>query len=375
MNTLNLSDNIVRLRRGKKLTQEQLADFVGVTKASVSKWETKQSMPDVMLLPRLAAFFDVTIDELLGYEPQLSKEQIQKIYCGFASDFAQKPFEEIMEQSQTLVKRYYSCYPFLFQISCLWLNHYMLAKDEVRQMEILGMASELCQHIISDCKDIAVWNDTVFLKATIDLQLGKNREVIETLEEILNPYRLSGQSDGLMIRAYWQVNEREKADSYTQISMFTHLLSMISNAVWHMMNHGDDFAVCQETIRRIDSVIEVFRVEKLHPNTAAVYQYQAAIVYCMHGKNSEAIERLRRYTEAVRYMLKNNNLIFHGDEYFNLIRRWYEQSELGVHAPRDKKVILDNALQGLEQPVFAVLKEDREFLHLKKVLSEKGGSL
>lgn len=375
MNTLNFSDNIVRLRRRKKLTQEQLADFMGVTKASVSKWETKQSLPDVLLLPKLAAFFDVTIDELLGYEPQLSKEQIRKTYCELAAGFAKKPFEEIMEQSQTLVKRYYSCYPFLFQISCLWLNHYMLAEKKERQLEILGMASQLCSHIISGCKDIAMCNDTVMLKATIDLQLGKTQEVIETLEEVLNPYRLSGQSDGLMIRAYYQANEREKADSFTQISMFTHLLSMISDAVWHVANHGDDLAVCEETIRRIDSVIEVFGVAKLHPNTVAIYHYQAAVVYCMHGKNREAVERLKRYTQTVRYLLKDDNLISHGDEYFNLVGGWYERSELGVNAPRDKKVIFDNAVQVLEQPVFAVLKEDREFQHLKRALSETGGNL
>ena len=51
MNALNLAENIIRLRHDKKITQEQLADFVGVTKASVSKWETKQSMPDILLLP------------------------------------------------------------------------------------------------------------------------------------------------------------------------------------------------------------------------------------------------------------------------------------------------------------------------------------
>ena len=60
MNALNLAENIIRLRHDKKITQEQLADFVGVTKASVSKWETKQSMPDILLLPQLTAFFDVT---------------------------------------------------------------------------------------------------------------------------------------------------------------------------------------------------------------------------------------------------------------------------------------------------------------------------
>ena len=74
MDNLNFSENLVKLRHEKKITQEQVADFIGITKASVSKWETKQSMPDILLLPELAAFFNVTIDQLLGYEPQLSKE-------------------------------------------------------------------------------------------------------------------------------------------------------------------------------------------------------------------------------------------------------------------------------------------------------------
>ena len=47
MNNLNFSDNIIKLRHNKKITQEQLADFIGVTKGSVSKWETGQSLPDI----------------------------------------------------------------------------------------------------------------------------------------------------------------------------------------------------------------------------------------------------------------------------------------------------------------------------------------
>ena len=69
MERLNLSDNIIRLRRERKITQEELADFLGVTKASVSKWENAQSVPDILLLLQLAAFFDITIDELIGYDP------------------------------------------------------------------------------------------------------------------------------------------------------------------------------------------------------------------------------------------------------------------------------------------------------------------
>jgi len=111
MDVLKISENIVRLRHEKKITQDELAEFLGVTKASVSKWETKQSFPDILLLPRLASYFDVTVDELLGYEPQLSREQIRCSYHSLAEDFAKKPFEEVMQESEALVRKYYSCYP------------------------------------------------------------------------------------------------------------------------------------------------------------------------------------------------------------------------------------------------------------------------
>ena len=113
MDTLNLAENLIRLRREKEVTQEEVASFIGVTKASVSKWETKQSLPDILLLPVLASYYGVTVDELLGYKPQLGKEQIQKIYHDLAAEFAEKPFEEVMDASRKLVKKYYSCYSFL----------------------------------------------------------------------------------------------------------------------------------------------------------------------------------------------------------------------------------------------------------------------
>ena len=66
MEELSLSKNVANLRKKKGVTQETLAEFIGVTKASVSKWETGQSMPDVLILPKLASFFDVSVDELLA---------------------------------------------------------------------------------------------------------------------------------------------------------------------------------------------------------------------------------------------------------------------------------------------------------------------
>ena len=66
---ITLGANINRMRKEAHLTQDDLASFLGVTKASVSKWETGQSYPDLELLPKIATYFDTTIDVLVGYEP------------------------------------------------------------------------------------------------------------------------------------------------------------------------------------------------------------------------------------------------------------------------------------------------------------------
>jgi len=53
-------------RRGRDLTQEELAQAIGISAQSVSKWERGDGYPDITLLPRIANYFGVTIDALLG---------------------------------------------------------------------------------------------------------------------------------------------------------------------------------------------------------------------------------------------------------------------------------------------------------------------
>ena len=53
-------------RKRLALTQEQLAEKLGVTAQAVSKWENDQSCPDIAMLPRLAEIFSISTDELLG---------------------------------------------------------------------------------------------------------------------------------------------------------------------------------------------------------------------------------------------------------------------------------------------------------------------
>lgn len=62
----HMGENIASLRRAAGLTQELLADRLGVTSQAVSKWERQLSCPDVSLLPAMAKVFGVGIDELFA---------------------------------------------------------------------------------------------------------------------------------------------------------------------------------------------------------------------------------------------------------------------------------------------------------------------
>lgn len=65
---MKLADNIARLRKERGMTQEALAELVGVSPQTISKWENAITWPDVALLPILADVFHVTIDALYGRE-------------------------------------------------------------------------------------------------------------------------------------------------------------------------------------------------------------------------------------------------------------------------------------------------------------------
>lgn len=67
---MNISDRIQTLRKAKGMSQEQLADAVGVSRQAVSKWESEQASPDLDKVVIMSELFDVTTDYILkGIEP------------------------------------------------------------------------------------------------------------------------------------------------------------------------------------------------------------------------------------------------------------------------------------------------------------------
>lgn len=91
---MELAKSIIRLRKQKGMTQEELGSILGVSTAAVSKWETENSIPDIYMLSELADFFQVTTDELLG-------RNICKVKVAIADDstFVREKTKQILVQN------------------------------------------------------------------------------------------------------------------------------------------------------------------------------------------------------------------------------------------------------------------------------------
>jgi len=76
---MNLGNNIKYFRNQRKMTQEELAELLGTTSKSVSRWEQSLTFPDITLLPYIANIFEITVDELLGVESIKQDEYLKEL--------------------------------------------------------------------------------------------------------------------------------------------------------------------------------------------------------------------------------------------------------------------------------------------------------
>ena len=94
------------MRLAKGLTQEQLAELLTISTAAVSKWETKNTYPDITMLFPLAEIFGVTVDELLGYAEAKAKAEVDKILAEYQRLYVEGRFAEGKELIVNARKKY-----------------------------------------------------------------------------------------------------------------------------------------------------------------------------------------------------------------------------------------------------------------------------
>lgn len=354
--SINIADNIARFRKEARLTQADLADFLGVTKASVSKWETGQSYPDIATLPKIATYFGISIDKLLGYEPQMTKEGIREAYERLRKAFAEEPFEQAHEKCQELVRDYYSCYPLLVQMAALYLNHLSLVEPP-KQQAFIEESIDLCRHIRENASSSATIKHAETIEACFLMASGNPQLATELLESTVE---IEMGADVLLAQAYAASGQPDKADETLQGTLFQSLaldLNRLSSmAMLHVGNPAKLAAIHQRAL----AIIDAFEFEKVFVNAAAIH-HAFAMAYLAGGDVDHALDCLDDYVRACR--LLDFPVRLHGDEFFDKADTWIENvNTTGTSAPRDEALIKRSMVDGVAaNPAFAPLADHPRF--------------
>lgn len=207
-NKLKIGEKIRLLRKKNDVTQDRLADHLGVTPQAVSRWESGICYPDMNALPLIADYFSVSIDELLCYNNAQKNARVQS-YIESAERLLDR--EKIVE-ALDLLREAMADIPSdaslqLETAGVLSLYADLLAETEGNKAEAniraaLSEAVSLCRHILDDCTDDHIRDETK--KTLCDMyahQLGDIEEAkkiasqlhsMSVSEEIITATMLTG---------------------------------------------------------------------------------------------------------------------------------------------------------------------------------------
>lgn len=357
MKEINIARTIVTKRREKGITQDDLANYIGVSKASVSKWETGQSYPDILLLPQLATFFNISIDALMGYEPQMEKTDIRKLHHSLSAAFASQPFDEVLEHCRDLTKEYFSCFPLLFQIGTLLTNYSTLPNDAAKTASVLLEAQELFRRVKTESDDLNLSKQALHMEAFCCLSLGQTQEMLALLEGPSEPIACI---EPLLATAYHLNGKIKEAKAVLQVGTYQYLLAILNTLLAYLSACMDEAERFTELYQRTLAITDIFQVKTLHPSIMMSFYMVAAQGNATLGNREEAIKLLEHYTDLVTGDIYPLHL--GGDAFFDLLDDWLDQSILITEAPRDEKTVRQSMVDAVTQnPAFAALGEERRF--------------
>ncbi|MBE6599574.1 MAG: helix-turn-helix domain-containing protein [Ruminococcaceae bacterium] len=178
---MNIGTNIYTLRKEKKITQAQLAEKLGVSEQSVSKWENNQCAPDVSLFPIMAEFFGVSIDRLFGYHMNSYADEVKAILK--AADDSMDTYKEIEILGEGLKK--YPNSPELktaLSFSLSMVNR--ISDSETERKEAVEKAIKLCMEVVDTCGDIKEVDNALNMLVRIYGEIGEHAKALDAIEKI-----------------------------------------------------------------------------------------------------------------------------------------------------------------------------------------------
>lgn len=225
---MKLAENIRMFRKQKKLTQEQLAEALGVTVGAVYKWEAELSLPELHTIMELADFFDTSVDVLLGYEMrdnrlQATTERLKR-YCD------EKDRTGLAEAEKALQK-----YPNSFDIVYRSAVLYTMFGIEKKEKPLLNRALKLLESSrlrLVQNTDPQISEATIYGKmATVLLNLGEAHQAVSLLQK----HNVGGMYDDVIGQILAADSKRpDEALPFLSKALLSHTVALINTVIGYV---------------------------------------------------------------------------------------------------------------------------------------------
>ena len=189
---VKIGKRIKSLRKRDNVTQDKLAEALGVTSQAISKWENETGYPDIEYIVPIANFFNVTIDELFGHDTS-EKEQRIREYCEKYDEMYRnwEPSEERVKIMRQALAEYPAEERLLWRLAtALW---YKWCEDDFDGHTVIDGRY---QHDVSKYRAHEGWEEAA--------------EIMEELLATSTDDKIRSECRDVLIRLYAQIGEKEK---------------------------------------------------------------------------------------------------------------------------------------------------------------------
>lgn len=224
---LTIGTNIRELRRKNHITQEQLADKLGVSYQSVSRWENDTCYPDMELLPALSRIFSVSIDHLLGVSEEDKNDKVIELLRQF-SKAANEPWdrEALISVIVALRRDYPEC------LSIVQLFELSVQKGLYRDPAVLAELRLTADELIMHTPDVWLHDQIVLYMARME----DDAHIEDFLRKYASVTDLS--RDVLLQNRYQTRMEYDKLEQVRQSNLYTSLDRLFDSSLQGWQDFG-----------------------------------------------------------------------------------------------------------------------------------------
>ncbi|MBO5967557.1 MAG: helix-turn-helix domain-containing protein [Clostridia bacterium] len=176
---MSIGTTIKRLRREKDITQEQLAEYLGITSRAVSQWECDRTSPDISQIPALCHIFDITSDTLLGIDIEKTNEQIAKYLNDAKNVLYEGKFEDNLEILREANCKFPKSYEIMYELSDAIISVH--SRKGIKDYEEVF---SLCNRILDECTDTHLRFKAIDSLALAYDYAGKKDEMMKLTEQM-----------------------------------------------------------------------------------------------------------------------------------------------------------------------------------------------